>query len=112
MVEEINGSSLGVEDIADLISHQIINGLHIQFGGQPFLHTVNDRKFGSSLFRLAEQMLGLIEQTRVFESRAHAACKRLQEAYIRFTKRMFTLHITQDKYTACPVIHHQRHEYG
>src|SRR5512134_926757 len=40
-----------IKDLADLVSHQIINGLHVQLGSQPFLHTVNDGKFGRPLFR-------------------------------------------------------------
>src|SRR5215216_4579317 len=75
MVEEKNGSALRVEDIADLVPHQIINGLHVQFGSQPFLHTVDDRQFGSTLFGLFEQMLSFVKKASILKRNTHAIRK-------------------------------------
>ena len=64
-------AGLQVEDLADLIADQIIDGLHVQLGCQSLLDTGNDRQFGIALFGLFEQALGLVEETRVFEGDAH-----------------------------------------
>jgi len=42
MVEEIDGGSLCMENVADFVTDQIIDRLHIQFGCQPFLYAVDD----------------------------------------------------------------------
>jgi hypothetical protein len=40
---------LGVEEIADSISDQIVNGLNFETRGEPLLNTVNDSQFRLAL---------------------------------------------------------------
>ena len=88
MIEGTDDDRLRIEHALDLVADQIEDGLHIQFGCQAFLHTVDDRKFGGALFGFFEQALGLIEEAGILQRHTHGVGERLQQAHIRFTEGM------------------------
>src|SRR5687768_16236675 len=73
-----NISGICFEYLPDFIANQIIDRLHIQFGGQSLLHTVDDCEFSDALFRLFEQALRFIEETGILERHAHRVGKSLE----------------------------------
>src|SRR3990172_1818645 len=75
-----------VEGLTYLIADQVIDSLHIQFGCQPCLYTVDDGEFSSAVFGNLEQTLGFVEEPRVFEGNAHAVGESLQETDIRIVE--------------------------
>src|SRR6476620_7434338 len=52
LVQACDNNGLGIKKIAKPITNQIINSLHIQLVGQPFLNTVYYSKFSITLFCL------------------------------------------------------------
>src|SRR5215212_255914 len=83
-VKGVDGDHLRVEHLTDLVSHNVVDDLQFQAGCQSFLDAVDDSKFGGALFRLFEQTLGLIKETRVFEGDAHRVGQRLHQVHIVF----------------------------
>jgi hypothetical protein len=73
MIKEVNRSSLRVEEVAYLVPHQIIDGPHIEPGGQPSLHTLDNGEFGISLLDHLEQMLVFFQEACVFGNIAFRA---------------------------------------
>ena len=80
--------SLGARDLNDPVTYQVINCLHIQLGGQPLLHTVDDAEFRIALLHFLEQALRLVEEARVLQGYAHGIGQSLQQADVRIGKGM------------------------
>ena len=56
-----------VEHFAQLISHQIHNGLEVQLGGESLLNGVDDLQLGDAFLLGFEEALGLVKETGIFE---------------------------------------------
>ncbi len=54
-------------DLADLIPHQLVDRLHLQFGSQSLLHAVNHCQF-------CVARLGLLKQASVLQGDLHISC--------------------------------------
>ncbi len=77
-----------VKDLADLVADRIVDTLDIEFGGERFLHAVDDGQFGRALLALLEQTLRLVEQARVLQRNAHRVGKGVQQAHVRLAERV------------------------
>ena len=51
MVKGCNTYNFSIKKVADTVAHQIVNGLNIQFFGQPLLYAIDYSKFSRTLFR-------------------------------------------------------------
>ena len=71
-LDDADVQHLGIEDLADLLPHQLVHGIHVEVLGQAALHAVDDRELGRPLVRLSEQALRLVEQASVLERHAQA----------------------------------------
>ena len=69
---------LGSEYVADLVADKIVDGLHVQFGGQALLHAVDDGELGGALLGLLEQAGRLVEQAHVLDRDGGLIGKRRQ----------------------------------
>src|SRR5262249_8062623 len=65
------------ENLGDLVTDEVDDGLEVKLGGQTLLHTVDDREFGRTLLALLEQPLRLVKEACVLERNAHAVRERL-----------------------------------
>ena len=74
-VEDADVDDLRVEDLVDLVAHQVVHRLHVELGGEALLDAVDDRQLGRALVGLSEQSLRLVEQARVLEGHAQAAAR-------------------------------------
>src|SRR5688572_14731667 len=79
MVIRTDDDRLRIEHSLYLVTDQVVDGLHIQFGCQPLLHAVDDGKFGSALLRLSEQALGLSKETNILNRDDSLICKGFQQ---------------------------------
>ena len=82
-----------IEDLADLVADSVIDALHVQFGRERLLHTVDDCEFRGALLALLEQALRLVEQARIFQRHAHRVGQRLQKADVRWSERVLAVHV-------------------
>src|SRR5262245_11454202 len=82
-----------MQGFSECVADQIVDGLHIQLGRQPFLYTVDDGEFGSAFLGDLEQALSLVEETRVFERNAHGASQSTEQTQIGVAVRFFTVHV-------------------
>ena len=73
---------LGIEDLPDAVTDNIIDRLNIQVLCEAGLHAVDDGKFRIALLCDLEQALGFVKQTGIFECHTHAVGKRLKQAHI------------------------------
>ena len=63
---------LGVEDLLDLVAHEVVHGLHLELGGEALLDAVDDGQLGGSL-------AGLVDEPSVLEGHAEAGRQRGQQ---------------------------------
>ncbi len=75
VVVEADVDRVGVEDLVDLVAHQLVHRLHVELGGEALLDAVDDRQLGGALVGLGEQPLRLVEQPGVLERDTEAAGK-------------------------------------
>ncbi len=78
MVEEVDRRPRRAEDIADLVADEVVDRLHVEFGGETILHAVDDGEFRCALFGLFEQALGLGEEAHVFDGDGRLVCEGLE----------------------------------
>src|SRR6056297_1355736 len=88
MVECINTRYLGIKELPDTFADEIIDSLHIHFGNQALLNTVNYSKFSISLF-------GFVKEPGVFKSHTHTVREGTEQADIRFGKSVFMVEILE-----------------
>ena len=72
VVEPADADVAGVQQIAQLVAHQIDDALEVERPRHAALDAVDHREFGGALLGLLQQPLGLVEQARVLERDAHA----------------------------------------
>ena len=70
MVVGANHRHRQVEHIANLVADEVVDGLHIELGGQSFLDAVDDGQLFGALFRLPEKALGFVEEAGVLKGGA------------------------------------------
>ena len=61
-----------LKHLAQLVAHQVDDGLEVELGGHALLDAVDDRQLGVALLGLLQQPLRLVEQARVLQRHAHA----------------------------------------
>src|ERR1700694_5335960 len=81
-IEQTYPDYIGSEYFTDLVADQIVDGLHLQFRRQTFLHAVDDRELGVALLGLLQQALRLVEEPRVLEGRAQRRGDRREQAQL------------------------------
>ena len=87
-IDDADVDDLGVEDLLDLVAHNVVHRLHVKPLGQAALDLVDDRQLCGALVGLREETLGLAEQARVLERHAHARGDGRQQSFIRLVERV------------------------
>ena len=77
---------LRVEDLLDLVAHELVHRLEIELGRESLLDAVDDRQLGGALVRLGEQSLRLAEQAGVVERDAHARREGREQPLVRLAE--------------------------
>ena len=75
-VVDAHAHALGIEGLADRLAHQVVDGLHLQLGGQGGLHAVDDSQLGRTLLGLRlgrRELRAQVEELRHLRVHAHAA---------------------------------------
>ena len=86
----------GVEELAQLVTHEVDDGLEVELGRHPLLDAVDDGELGRAVLGFLEQALRLVEEARVVQRDAHAGGERLQQANIGVAVRMLALEVARD----------------
>ena len=60
------------KDLADLLAHEVDNGLEVELPGQALLDAIDDGQLGVTLLGLLQEAVGLVEEARVLQGDAHA----------------------------------------
>ena len=105
-VENADIHDLGVKDLLDLVTDQVVHRLHVKLLGEALLDAVDDRQLGSALVCLREQALGLTEQSGILEGDAQTRREGRQQAHVRFGERIRAVDVLERDVTAhlraCP----------
>ena len=91
-VRGLDAHRLRLEDLADLVAYQIVDGLHVQLCSQAGLHAVDDVELRRAL------ALGLVA-LRVLQRDGHARYDGLQQPHLRFAERVVALVVFEDHAT-------------
>src|SRR5439155_22399467 len=75
-IKQTDRYHIGSEYFADLVADQIVDGLHLQFRCQTFLHAVDHRKLGGALLGLLAQPLRFIKEAGVLLRQVRARRRR------------------------------------
>ena len=86
---------MGVEDLGDLVAHEVIHRLHVDLRGQTLLDAVDDRQLGGALVALGQEALGLVEQASVLERDAQARCNRGKQPQVGIGERVQAVQVLQ-----------------
>jgi hypothetical protein len=81
---QANIDGLRIEDLLDLVAHQVVHRLHVEPGSESFLDAVDDRQLSRAFVRFLEQPLRLIEQSRTLERHAQTARERREQSDVAF----------------------------
>ena len=95
MVEDIDEYRLRIEHLPDLISDEVIDGLHVELGSKPFLDAIDDGQFRGALFRLLEEALGLVEEAGVLEGDAHGVGDRGEQPDVKISERVLAFEVDE-----------------
>src|SRR5215216_1660818 len=93
----------------NLIANQINNRLKLKFGGQPFLHTVNDGQLGIALSSLFEQTLSLVKKTGVLQCDAHGISYGDKQTDIGVVESVLVLRVFERDHAARLIAYKERH---
>src|SRR5579862_1999544 len=100
-IERREADALRVEQFAKLLADEIVDRLDLELRDETLLNAVDDRQLGRSLLLRLEQPLRFVEEPRVLERDAQAACQRLQQPHVGFRERMLALGVFQVNETGC-----------
>ena len=78
-----------------LVADEVVDRLHVELRGEPFLHAVDDRELGSPLLGFLQQALGLVEQAGVLQRRAQRGGDGGQQAQLRFVVGVLALEVVE-----------------
>ena len=87
-VEHADVDDLGVEDLLDLVAHDVVDRLHLELARERLLHAVDQRQLGIPLPRL-------VHQPRVLERHAQAAGQRLQQLLVGLAEGVLAIDVLQ-----------------
>ena len=88
LVEHRDIDHLGVEDVTESVSDEVVHRLHLEVLGQTPLDVVDQRELGVAL-------AGLLEQPSVLEGDAEAARERCEQADVRLAERVLAVEVLE-----------------
>src|SRR6056297_2109991 len=95
MVKGAYNHRLGIQNVADSLTYQFVDGLHIHLTYKAVLNAVNNGKLCISLFGLCKETGGFVEKPRIFQSHTHTVGQSAEQANIGIAEGKFDVDILQ-----------------